>query len=175
MIQPSQREKLLIITTGIVLFVVLSFFVGKPLINAWKETSAQYDSKKQERELVRATLERQPELEKKYDELVKKSNTANRPAAVPDVLQTLDQIAREAGVTVRSQTPEPPRDKGGFTEVAVNYSMDATIETLVKFLYSVRTAQDLLDVTELKVTQNPANPSILRTDVRLVSLRAGGK
>ena len=173
-IQPSQREKLLTITAGVVLFIVLSFFIWKPLIATWRTTAQQYESKKLELENVHATLAKQPELEKKYIDLIK-SNKTSPPSEVPDVLQRVEQIARDAGVTVRSRNPQQPRDKGGFTEVAVEYSMEASIETLVSFLYSVRTAQDMLDVTELKVTPTPANASILRADVRLVSLRASGK
>ncbi|MSR64852.1 MAG: hypothetical protein EXS18_03625 [Verrucomicrobiae bacterium] len=174
-IQPSQREKWLIITAGVVLFVVATLFIGKPLLATWRTTALQYQNKKQELELVHATLAKQPELEKKHQELIKQSNSPNRPSGVPEVLQRVGQIARDAGVTVRSENPQEPRDKGGFVEVAVEYSMEASIETLVSFLYKVRTAQDMLDVTELKVTPTPANALILRVEARVVSLSASGK
>jgi len=173
MIGSTQREKALIIAVSIVAFVVVTFFIWKPLLAMWRQTSTEYASKQRQLELVKETLAKQPEIEKEFKELNSKMSNPNGVAPVSDVLQKVEQLARDSGITLRSRTPQPPRDKGGFTEVAVECSMDASIDSLVHFLYNVRTAQDLLDVTELKVTPKPANPSLLSADARLVSLRAG--
>ncbi len=171
-IQTSQREKILIIATSVVLFVVVSFFLWKPLFLSWRNTSLLYDSKKLELANVRKTLAQEPEYRQKYKELSDRLKNPGGPTPVPDVLPKLEQFGRDAGVNFRSRTPQPPRDRGGFTEVAVECSMDASIDSLVQFLYQVKTAQELIDVTELKITPTPANASILRADARLVSLSA---
>lgn len=175
-IQPSQREKILIIATAGLLFVLVSVMIWKPLLRSWRATADQYRAKKQEFTLVQATIEHQPSYEKDYQKLIEALNNPNGPAAVPALGLKVEQLARDSGVTIRnSSTPQPPHDKEGFTEVAMDFSMDANLDSLVRLLFNIRTAQDLLDVKELKITPTPANAAILRADMRIVSLRAGGK
>ena len=175
MIQASQREKVLIIATAGLLFVVVTFIVWRPMIRSWISTSTQQSLKTSELDRVHSTLARQQALERENQELIKSMNNPSGPSPVPDVLQKVELLARNNGVTIKSRTPQPPHDKGGFTEVAVECSMEASIDTLVKFLYDIKTAQDLLDIAELKISPTPASPGTLRADARIVSLRTSAR
>jgi len=170
MSQTSQREKMQIIVAAVVVFVLVSFVIWRPLIRTWRQSSQQHVQKKQRLAIMEAALARQPEYEKKYEELLKTIHAEDSPSPVPNILAKVQQLATESGVTIRTQQPEAPKEKGGFVEAAVQCSADANIESLVRFLYGVKKAQDLLDVTELKITPTPANPSGLRADFRVASL-----
>jgi Tfp pilus assembly protein PilO len=175
MMQTSQREKFLIIVTSVVVFVVVSFFLWRSIIERWGALSRDHSTKKQDLVLVEATLAQKQEYETQYQELMTKMADQTGPSPVANVLQKVEQLAGDAGVTVRSRTPQQPKDRSGFVETPVDCSVDARIETLVKLLFSIRTAQDLLDVTELKITPTPADPAVLRADLRIVSLSLGAR
>ncbi len=174
-IQTSQREKILIITAGVVLFVVVSFFIWKPVFRAWRLNSNLQVSKRSELELTKQTLAKEKEWSVAYEELLKTIGSKSGPQAVVDALQKVEQLASGAGVTVRTRNSGETKMRGGFTEVPVECSVEATTDAMVKFLYDIKVAQDLLDVAELKVTPTPANPSVLRCDLRIVALRSGTK
>ena len=170
MIQRSQREKVLIIASAILLFVLVTYVTWGPLLRSWRTTWSQSEAKKQELVRVKTTVAKKPELDREYQKLAEAM--AGGPSLVPDVLVKVEALARSAGVNIINRRPQQPNNKGGFTEVPIECSMEATIDTLVKFLYDVKSAQDLLDIAELKITPTPQDPTKLRAEVRVVSLRS---
>lgn len=175
MIQPSQREKFLIILAAGVLFVVVSFLIWRPIVRSWRDSSRRLAQAKQYLQSVEETLAKQPKLTEEFEDLVKVMEKAGGPSPVPNALQKVEQFANESSVVLRNRTVEQPRNRGGFTEVAVNCSAEAGLQSLVDFLIKIKTAQDLLDVIELKITPTPANPAVLRADVRISALSVSGR
>ena len=159
---------------AVVLFVVVSFFIWKPVLRTWRLNSSLHVAKKSELALVQETLASEQDWRVEYEGLLKTIGNAKGPQAVVNALEKVDQIASGAGVIVKSRNSGQTRERGGFTEVPVEFAVEATTEAMVKFLYDIKVAQDLLDVAELKVTPTPANPAVLRCDLRIIALRSSG-
>lgn len=172
MIQPSQREKMLILTAAAVGFVAITALIWGPLLRSWRSTSLQYGQKKEQFKLVQETIAQQSMYEEQYKELHAAMAARQGSAAMPDVLQKVGDLFRNAGINVRSRTPQPERAQRGFTEVPIDYSVEATTESLVRFLYEVKIAQDLMDIPEMKITPAPGNPGTLRADLKVITLRS---
>lgn len=174
-LQASQREKILIIAAAVVFFVVVTAILWGPLLRSWRSASNQHNARRQQMKLVEETLAQQAEIETRYEQYRKTLASRSGSTAVPDALQKISALAARSGVNVRARTPQPQREQRGFTEVPIEYSLEASTETLVKFLYEVRVAQDLIDVTDLKIFPSPQKPETLRVEMRVVNLRVGQK
>lgn len=160
----SQRDRIMVLLVALVC-VVLSLLILRPVIRKWREVSSTYALKKGELQQIQATLANEKELKKEYDDFIKAVKNPTGFTGVAAVRERVEQLRTDSGITIKSWTP-----REGPAEIAVDITTEARIESLVKFLYGVKTAPDLLDVTELKITPTPVDPAVLGGSVRVASL-----
>jgi len=66
-------------------------------------------------------------------------------------------------------------DKGVYRVLPVQCTVEATTESLVKFLFALQTGAGFMSVEQLTLSPRPENPGILRCEiqVRALSVKQG--
>lgn len=70
----------------------------------------------------------------------------------------LHKVAGESGVTIVSESIHAPKKAEGFTQVAVELTLNADLRKLRDFLYKIESAGKLLTVPKLQVNASFPRP-----------------
>lgn len=70
----------------------------------------------------------------------------------------LHKVAGESGVTIVSESIHQPKKAEGFTQIAVELSLNADLRKLRDFLYKIESAGKLLTVPKLMVNASFPRP-----------------
>jgi Tfp pilus assembly protein PilO len=169
----NQRERVLLGT--IITLTVLggNYFLLASLAGRWQTLRAQLATSHRELASIQATIQRAPQEQKEYDQLRQNfSQKSERFQQASDVLSSINEVASTSGILLKDRRTMQPVEKDVYRELPVQCGFDATIETLVKFLYGLQTSSGFMSIEELQVTAQPDNPSILRCSMRLQALAA---
>jgi Tfp pilus assembly protein PilO len=93
-----------------------------------------------------------------------------------DVLKKIEEVATSSGVQITSRRTLMEEDKGVYRVLPVQCAVEATTDSLVKFLFALQTGAGFMSVEQLQVSPRPENTGILRCDiqVRALAAKAGG-
>ncbi len=167
----NKRERtLLFVTIGVVL-VVLNYWLVVPLAKNWRSVRGDLVNREAALRQVRETIAMAPQWQSELDKLHSQfSQKAVRFDDTTDVLKKLEEVGQQAGVSFTARRPLPAENKGDYSVLPVTCTIEAGIEPLVKFLFSIQTAAGFMSVEQLQVSPRPDNSSILRCDVQVRAL-----
>ena len=169
----TKRERGLFTITITVVVIVINYMLVVPLVRGWNETGTRLKTEQQQLEVMRAIIQRGPDWRKQYDEL--RQSLGSRTESfqqISDVLKKIEQVATSSGVQVTSRRPMLEEDKGVYRVLPVQCAVEATTESLVKFLFELQTGAGFVSVEQLQISPRPENPGILRCDVQVRALAA---
>ena len=167
----NKRERVLLGTIITLTVVGGNYVLLAKLTNSWQTIRGQLTASRKELEVIQATLQREPEWKKEFDEL--RRNLGQQSAQfqqTSDVLKKLEEVSNASGVLIKDRRTMQAVEKDVYRELPVQCNFEATIETLVKFLHGLQTSSGFMSVEEFQVAAQPDNPSILRCSIRLQAL-----
>lgn len=161
----SKREQSLLIVTVAVVVAVVSWLLLLPLWRAWQRLGREQEVARREWEAYRATIAREPEWRAEYDKLREQlGQKIEQFEQTSDVLKKIEEVGAAAGVVISQRRELPKADRGVYRELPVQCRVEATTESLVKFLYALRTGSGFVSVEQLQVVTQSGNSSVLRCD-----------
>jgi len=173
----NRRERTLLIVTASVLVVGANYFLLLPLKRTWSATGRDLATARRELDAVHATLERAPQWTVEYGQLrASLGERSEKFTTSADVLRRIEEVSKTAGVVISSRRPLRDEDRGVYRELPVSCTIEATTESLVRFLYALQTGSGFMNVEQLQVTGRADNPAVLRCDIQIRALtgKTGG-
>lgn len=171
----NKRERTLLIVTITVLFVTSQYLLAVPMVKSWRGLDRDLYTARRELEAHRAHIARVPQWQAEYDQLRGQVGKMTQFEGMSDLLKTIEEVGATAGVIITKRKPLMENDRGVYRELPVQCGMDATIESLVKFLFALRTGSGFVNVEQLQVQPQPNNPSILRCDILIHAVAGKAK
>ena len=167
----TKRERWLLAVTIMAVVVGVNYFLIVPLMRSWGEAGSKFKTQQRELAGITATIAHKPQWQQEYDELRQglgqRSEGFQRPS---DVVKKIEQVASSSGVIVSSRREMAEEDKGVYRVLPVQCTVEATTESLVRFLFALQTGAGFMSVEQLQVSQKSDNPNILRCDIQVHAL-----
>mgnify|MGYP001161863168 FL=1 len=156
----ASRERRFLVAGGaaLVAFLAINYAIV-PAISSQMRVRSAYQERLQALERFQLVVEGKRRYEKKFAEaegLYKQLQQRLLPRekltlAAAELQAMLHKVASESGVTIVSESIHPPKKAEGFTQVAVELSLNADLRKLRDFLYKIESAGKLLTVPKLQV------------------------
>lgn len=163
----SSRDRRFLVLGGVALVAILLINYGiVPAISSQMQVRSERREKLQALERFQLVVEGKRRYEKKFAEaegLFKQLQQRLLPGekltlAAADLQAMLHKAAGEGGVTIVSESIHAPKKVEGFTQVAVELSLNADLKKLRDFLYRIESAGKLLTVPKLMVNASFPRP-----------------
>ena len=156
----ASRERRFLVAGGaaLVAFLAINYAIV-PAISSQMRVRSEYQKRLQALERFQLVVEGKRRYEKKFAEaegLYKHLQQRLLPRekltlAAAELQTMLHKVASESGVTIVSESIQSPKKAEGFTQVAVELSLNADLRKLRDFLYKIESAGKLLTVPKLQV------------------------
>jgi Tfp pilus assembly protein PilO len=169
----TKRERNLLATTITVVVLVVNFFVVRPLWRNWRSAGERLKTQQQELALMKATIDHKKQWQTQYDEL--QQSLGQRVESFQqssDVGKKILDVAKSSGVQISSSRPMLEEDKGVYRVFPEQLTVEATTDSLVRFLFELQTAAGFMSVEQLQVAPRTENQSILRCEIQVRALAA---
>jgi Tfp pilus assembly protein PilO len=167
----SKRERILLVVTVTIIVLGLNYLLLLPLARTWSELNRKLRSQRRELAAMKATIERKPVWQLEYDKLrAGLGQRTERFQQTTDVLKKIEEVANASGILINSRRPLPVEDKVEYRVLPVQCAVEATIESLTKFLHGLQTGAGFMSVEQLQINPKPDNPAILRCDIQVRAL-----
>jgi Tfp pilus assembly protein PilO len=169
----TKRERNLLVITITVAVLGVNFFVVRPLWRNWRTAGDQLKTQQQELDLMDATINHEKQWQTQYDEL--KQSLGQRAESFQqssDVGKKILDVAKTSGVQITSSRPMLEEDKGVYRVLPEQLALEATTDSLVRFLFELQTAAGFMSVEQLQITPRTENQSILRCEIQVRALAA---
>ncbi len=163
----SSRERKFLVAAGVVLvaFLIINYAVV-PAISSQIQVRSEYREQLEALERFQLVVESKRRYEKKFAEAEALFNHLQQrllsgeklTLAAADLQTMLHKAAGESGVTIVSESIHAPKKTEGFTQVAVELSLNADLKKLRDFLYKVESAGKLLTVPKLQINASFPRP-----------------
>ena len=160
---------LVVTITAIVLGI--NYLLIIPLVRGWGETGTKLVTQQRQLKGVQETIQHKVEWRKEYDQLKEElGQRTERFQHSSDVVKKIQEVASSSGVQINATTQPPEEDKGVYRVLPVKCTIEATTESLVKFLFALQTGAGFMSVEQLSVAPRPENPGVLRCDIQVRAL-----
>jgi Tfp pilus assembly protein PilO len=167
----NKRERVLLVTTITLLVCGVSYLLVLPLTKTRTSLLREITTQRGELQMIRATIDRVPGWRAQYDALSGSlGKTSERYTATSDVLKKIEEVGTAAGIIISNRRPMPVVEKDVYRELPVACTIEATTESLVKFLYALQTGAGSISVEQLQIVPRPDNSCILRCDIQIRAL-----
>jgi Tfp pilus assembly protein PilO len=166
----NKRERILLVTTIGSLVVGVSYLLLSPLTKTWTSLQRDITAQQGELKMIQATIARAPEWQQQYDALRGSLGKTSKFASPTDVLKKVQEVGTSTGVLIMNSSELRSVEKDVYRELPVKCTIEATTESLVKFLHALQTGAGLMSVEQLQITPRTDNSCILRCDVQIRAL-----
>ena len=159
----SSREVLLGWGTAVVVVLLVTYAGVAPQVTAWRE--AQDTEKKLHRQerAAREAIARKAKVDMQFEAL--RQPLPRHPAdrdVTAEMLKALERLAQEQGLTLTRREPDKEKQAGDLFELSVHCTWEASLSTLVHFLYALQSQGAMFDIRQLTVTPTPGTPDRLK-------------
>lgn len=166
----NQREQILVGAVAGLALLFGTWAAGVALAGRWQEQTRKIASRQRELASMQAAIQSRPQWLARTEELRQGLRRQQRFEQMSDLLKQIEEIGKTAAVVISARRPMPPVEHGNYRELAVQCSFEASIQSLVQFLFSLQTETGLIHVEQLQLAPRPDNISILRGDIQLRAL-----
>jgi Tfp pilus assembly protein PilO len=168
----NRRERFLLFATIAIIAVGGTYLLFLPLVRSYGGQATQLATLQRELDGYRETINRRDIWQRDYDQL--RAGLGQQIGSfeqMSDVLKKIEEVAATSGVVISSRKPMVENDRGNYRELPVQCRVEATTDTLVKFLYNLRTGSGFVSIEKLEIYSQP-NSNVLRCDI-LINALAG--
>ncbi|MGD0016247.1 MAG: type II secretion system protein GspM [Verrucomicrobiia bacterium] len=166
----NKRERVLLVTTITLLVCGVSYLLVLPLTKTRTSLLREVATQRGELQMIKATIDRAPVWQAQYDALRGSLGKTKRYTATSDVLKKIEELGTAAGIIISNRRPMPVVEKDVYRELPVACTIEATTESLVKFLYALQTGAGSMSIEQLQIAPRPDNSCILRCDIQIRAL-----
>jgi Tfp pilus assembly protein PilO len=171
----TKRERGLLGLTVTVITLGINYLLVIPLLRSWRETGNKFATQQRELGLIQATIQHEAQWRKEYDQLKRSLGEHTESfQETSDVLKKIEEVATGSGVQITSRRTLVEEDKGVYRVLPVQCAVEATTDSLVKFLFALQTGAGFVSVEQLQVSPRPENTGILRCDIQVRALAVKG-
>ncbi|MCG3149247.1 MAG: hypothetical protein PCFJNLEI_02707 [Verrucomicrobiae bacterium] len=160
----NKRERNLLILTITIVVVGVNYFLISWIAGPWQERSNALKAKRRELAAMKSTIAREAQWQQDYENLRQNLNQSSQFETMSDVLKKIDELTATTAIVMQQKRPLRQETRDDYREWPVSCNFEATIESLVKFLFGLQTGAGFITVEQINVTAKPDNPSILRCD-----------
>jgi Tfp pilus assembly protein PilO len=167
----SKRERTLLVTTIAVLVIGVNLLLVAPLVRAWRTVTTAHVTEQRQLAGYRATVAQEPRWRAEYEQLRGQiGQQVTHFQQTSDVLKKIEEVGAAAGVVITARRPLPVVERDVYRELPVQCRLDATTDSLVKFLFALRTGSGFINIEQLQISPRPDNAAILRCDILIHAL-----
>lgn len=153
MIALSPRETRLAIITLIAVLFGLTFFIGEPRYEEWKQNNQEMELLVQRQAAAQRLLDQTDELEKRLASLREALPRYEEGTDVTaQILRNLQRFADEHNFLLLRREPQPEREIGDLYELAITCTWEGELDALVHFLYALQSQGAIVDIRQLTIT-----------------------
>ncbi|NQT06343.1 MAG: type 4a pilus biogenesis protein PilO [Candidatus Omnitrophica bacterium] len=160
----SKREQALITVTVLVIAIVVAYgFIIEPLSKVFNRLNREIKVSRLKLEKSMKLLERQDEIEADYNKyaLLLKPSTSEEEE-IASMLQAIEAVASKDSIQITNIRPLPARDRGYYQELSFEVIAESPLEGLIKFMYDLQAADDLLRVVKFTLTAKSSSGNNLK-------------
>lgn len=166
----TKREQTLLGVTVVLVVGAVTWLGAIPLWRYWQRLGQDRATAMRELEGYRQVIARMPEWQEQYDALREQlGQQVETFQQTSEVLQKIEQVGTATGVVINQRRELPQADRGAYRELPVQCRIEATTESLVRFLYALRTGTGFVSVEQLQVVTQGNSPA-LRCDLVIHAL-----
>ncbi len=159
----NQRESRLAVVALVAVLVGLTYWVGEPRYEEWKQSSEEVELLIRRQAAAQRLLDQTPELNERLRSL--REQLPQHPPetdVTSQLLRNLQTFADEHGFLLLRREPEPERQIGDLYELAITCTWEGELPSLVHFLYALQSQGAIVDVRQLTITPVQGAPNRLR-------------
>lgn len=159
----SSREVILGWATFAVVLLVLTFWLGEPKLQEWRDAREAVAMLERKMMVTQRLLERDADIRTRLADFRKQ--LPKHPAdkrVTAELLKDLSRTARGHSMTLTSSKPEEEKRLEDLYEVAIHCTWEATLESLTRFLYAVQEKGVMMDISQITITPKRGAPDMLR-------------
>ena len=164
----KKRERTLLWFTITVIVLGINYIAISRIGGTWGDRSRRLRTRQGELSAIQAMIEQRPTWAARSREL--RSNLGQRMDRLQghsDVLKAIEEIGAQSGILIKNRKMLPEVPRAFYRELPVQCAFDATLESLVRFLVTLKGAGGFLNVEQLSVGMQPDNSGILRCDIKV--------
>lgn len=171
----NPREQMLAAGAGLVVFVVINYFLAGPAMDKWREMGDQNLKINADIAEARMLISREPQVKAEYDRgIARLRESAGQSAG--DVIGRIEQIGGQYGITFTQRTPSDPVERQRYVEKQAQFTLQTQWPSLVKFMFALSRQPEVYRIAHLRVRADAKDPNNLHGDMAVVNyyLRGGG-
>jgi hypothetical protein len=168
---PDKKRKqiLIIVVVACLTLVIGDRLVLTPLLDLWQKRSQRIADLRQKIGKGAQVLDREAQLNTRWQEMRKGSLPADESVAQTQVLNGVSACAQGSALSVSSLKPRALKEKD-CRKLEVRLSADGTLASIARFLYMLETAPQAQKVEEMELTARDEKGSQLSLDLRFTAL-----
>ena len=166
----KRRERMLLFATIALLAVGGTYLAFLPLWRAYHQLGGTLQNQQRELAGYKATIGHLPEWQREYAALRGRVGQQMESfQQMSDVLKKIEEVAQTSSVIISTRKSLLEVDRGAYIELPVQCRFEATTESLVKFLYALRTGSGFVSFEKPEILSQPSS-NVLRCDILIHAL-----
>ena len=157
----SPREMILAWMTGVALLGGITYAIGKPRVEEWKDLRSRQEEAQRKIDAAQRLIDPGPQWNAKLADLRKKlpAYPANKDVTA-DLGIKIDNIAKAHDLKITSSDTDKESLKGEMYELATICKWEGKLDAVVRFLFDLQNEDAILDVSQM--TASPNERKVLR-------------
>lgn len=159
----NPRETRLALITLVAVLGGLTFWLGEPRLEAWRENQEHVEMLVRRQVSAQRLLDQKPELDNRLRQL--REELPQHPQGTDvtaQLLRNLQQFADQHNLLLLRREPEPERAIGDLYELSITCTWEGELPALVHFFYALQSQGAIVDVRQLTITPVQGSPNRLR-------------
>lgn len=149
----SRRETILGCSTLSAIIIGLTFWIGEPKINSWKQLSGEKENLREQIEQNQQIISRQDSFTKQLTELQQKiPRFESKRRVTPELLKDIKTLADKRKLKLPRIQPGKEKQIGDLFELHITCSWEGSLEAVTQFLFDLQSAGSRYDIAQMHVT-----------------------
>lgn len=165
----SSRELVLSWVTCVVVLIGISYWLGKPKLETWRELARNQEAVNRRLEISQRLLDQRGQWDQRLNDLrIKLSKYPFDKDVTADYLKILERVANESKLSLLKRKPKTEKHHGDLYELAIDCTWEGDLDALAHFLYALEQENVTMDVEQLTVTLKAGGKGKLKGNFTLM-------
>jgi len=166
MILDKRERRILYLTILVAIGALFYVFIAEPGLRGWQSKERKIQKRLVGLERDRAVLKSREEVEKEYSGIKRRMKLEKESKKViPELILGLGKMAESIGVRIENLTPLEVKKLSFYSDFSVEVALESNLDSLVRFLYKLKTYPFILDVRRLALSPKGDDPSVLKGEL----------
>lgn len=160
--QMNQRERMLTLVIGGILFLLLNLFIWSTLFGMSSGARADYAAERTARAQQQVYLEEEKVWENRAEWLKKKQPRLTNPAEASSLLTQVKEIANKHNVQMENPQIGAVENTPSHQSVSATFETKSDWGSIVHFLYDVQKPENFTVFEMLNLMVDPTDPTVMQ-------------